>query len=464
MGRTYPWAMMFGVWLCLLPSCRTATEGEGEGEGERDGERDGEGAEVEAPAAEPARALSVAKPAALASAMPTWDRGRRSVTGTRPEHGLAASTTLGADPVEPCPEHNCGSNSAVVNGSVLGAIPLGGPPNTNGFLIEPTLHPRDGSVAPALGLDVRDGQIVGVDGKGEVVAMGDELKGRWFRLIRRYAGMPEARGKIRIVGVAGVRLMTDRGPVGDPRRPEVVAGYELRYEPESGPAGTMDLCRKAPLLWPNEVVQLVGKTAAGIRKLPQTLVEKARAAARRKVTESLRRLRKLPREVLETVRNELPLDKPVTAILVLKDEDYNEIDATIRREPGTLTLACPGTAISKMKLMGYDPQEQAYPTTPAQRQAVIKMLTGRYCGAFPFTENGMPLYWENRGRWFSWRPAGTVEALWNEDGAICLNRPRYSIHTREKVSSYCKNLPPCGDSVSWDRIPEGAELISITAP
>jgi hypothetical protein len=380
-----------------------------------------------------------------------------------PVRGPATGMSTVTDPVS-CPERNCGANSAVVNGSVLGAVPLGGDqPNTTGFLIEPTLYPRKGSAAPALGLDVRDGQIVGVDDKGEVVAMGDDLKDRWFRLIRRHPGTPETRGKIRIVDVVRVRLMAERGEAPDPHHPETAAGYKLRYEPESGSSEVTELCRWVAPLWPNQVVKLVERTATGIRKLPRDLADKAKAAVRRDAAETLRKLGKLPRKVGETVRGVIPLDKPVSVIFALRDEDYYESDGNILPKPGTITLACPGSALSKMKLMGYDPQDQVYPTTLSQRQAVIKMLTSRYCGAFSFTGDGTPLYWENRNRWFSWRPAGTVEALWNENGAICLKWPRNPRFTREKVvSETCKQLPPCEDSVTWDDIPEGAELISVT--
>jgi len=323
-------------------------------------------------------------------------------------------------------------------------------------MIEPTLYPSNGSADPVLGLDVRDGQIVGVDDKGEVAATGDNLKGRWFRLVRRYHGTPETRGKIRIVDVGHVPLMAQRGEA------ELAAGYELRYEPESGSSGAVELCRRAEPLWPNAVVNLAEEAGKRIWDVPQTLVEKAKAAARRKATEELRRIRKLPRKVIETIRREIPLDRRLKVIFVLKDEAYDESTGTISPTPGTITLACPGAALSDMKLMGYDPQDQEHPTTLPQRQAVIKMLTGRYCDAFTFTVDGRSLYWMNRSQWFSWHPAGTVEALWNENGAICLKRPRYAIYTHEEVVSHCKQLPPCSDSVSWEDIPQGAELISVT--
>jgi ADYC domain len=381
---------------------------------------------------------------------------------TQERHASGATNLEG-----PCTPQNCGSNSAFVNGSVVGAIPLGGQPNGNGFSIEPALHPRNGTKDPTLRLDVRDGQIVGVDAKDYVVAMGDELKGRWFRLFRRGADRaPEERGKVRIVDVAFVRLMADRRHHSldpDKLKPEalnedeVAVGYELEYEPEvkSGVAKPTNLCRyKAPLFLPNMVAQM----SATLGRLENT----ANSSGRRSwVSSKVDWIRKLPRSVFEAVAGELPLHKPASLIFAIKGEAYNEITATIDQEPGSFNLACPSTALSKMKLMGYDPQDRAFSTTLVQRQAVLKMLTGRYCGDFVFTEDGQPLYWDNQSRWFSWSPEGAVEALWNETGAICLNQPRNAIHTREEVSRYCRNLPLCSESVSRRSFPEGAELITI---
>jgi len=345
-----------------------------------------------------------------------------------------------------------------VNGSELDAIPLDGQWSGNGFSIEPTLHPRNGTKDPTLRLDVQYGHIVGVDAKDNVVAMGDELKGRWFRLIRRRpGGAPEERGKIRIVDVARAPLMAHRRQPEAPSKGEVAVGYELEYEPEvkSGAAKPTNLCRyKAPLFLPS----MVARMSATLGRLENTANSGGGGS---RVTTVLNQIRGLPRSVLDAIASELSLDKPASWIFAIKGEAYNEITAKIEEAPGAFTLACPSTALSKMKLMGYDPQDPGGTTTRGQRQAALKMLTGRYCDAKGFTIDGQPLSWENRSQWFSWTADGAVEALWNENGAICLNQPRMPIYTREEISRYCRDLPPCSESVSRRSLPEGAELISI---
>jgi len=121
------------------------------------------------------------------------------------------------------------------------------------------------------------------------------------------------------------------------------------------------------------------------------------------------------------------LDPVASLATVLGGERYDEASKTVLAgQPRWFTLACAGSAAAKMKLLGYGPQSSA--TTPAQRQATLKMITADYCGdGESHTENGTALYWANQDG--SVAPPGgaalgEVEAVWTEHGALCLEATR----------------------------------------
>ncbi|MCY0986914.1 ADYC domain-containing protein [Nannocystis sp. ILAH1] len=134
--------------------------------------------------------------------------------------------------------------------------------------------------------------------------------------------------------------------------------------------------------------------------------------------------------------------------------------------PGWITIACLGNAVAKMKRMGYGPNQafpgQGTPATVNQRQSTIRMITADYCGeGVSFTEDGIHLDWENLAETVSPDTAPlwlNVEALWDEDGAICLSNPRLA--TLPEVAALC-TLPTCTPQMvteqhewtSW-RLPE----------
>jgi hypothetical protein len=143
-------------------------------------------------------------------------------------------------------------------------------------------------------------------------------------------------------------------------------------------------------------------------------------------------------------------------------------------------LACAGTATAKMHLMrhtraGADlgARRGVFPTTIAERQAMLKMFTADYCGTGDvFTVDGQPLRYRDSRHWYPNTPdiepldprsadalhpfAGTFEAEWDELGPICLDTPRlYSIgDIRAQCDRLGRSLPgPCGGPagvVHWD--------------
>lgn len=109
------------------------------------------------------------------------------------------------------------------------------------------------------------------------------------------------------------------------------------------------------------------------------------------------------------------------------------VTATGAAGDGWFNIACNGTALAKMKLMGYDPEltdtAATQATTTAERAATLKMITGAYCpSGVSFTVSGQPLRWYNRDG--TVEPAAdapaeaSLEAIWTDTGALCLDVPR----------------------------------------
>jgi hypothetical protein len=141
------------------------------------------------------------------------------------------------------------------------------------------------------------------------------------------------------------------------------------------------------------------------------------------------------------------LDPLQASVVILAGERY-DLDAktVIANQSDWITLACAGSAAAKMSLLGYGPHAEFTDTsTPAsvgQRQATLKMITADYCGdGESYTEDGTPLEWENQGGTVV--PAGevgTLEAIWTEHGAACLDAPRVV-----ELGEVACSLPSCDE-------------------
>ena len=128
-------------------------------------------------------------------------------------------------------------------------------------------------------------------------------------------------------------------------------------------------------------------------------------------------------------------------------------------------FACNGSALAKMKLLGYDPETTGSgATTPDHRQAAIKMITADYCGTgTSFTVAGEPLRWYNRTGTVepddSLPEADSSEAIWTEDGALCLDTPRRDNEEpgiATTIATECGGaLPACDSYLStWTELGE----------
>jgi hypothetical protein len=146
-------------------------------------------------------------------------------------------------------------------------------------------------------------------------------------------------------------------------------------------------------------------------------------------------------------------------VMVFRGDRYKDRGYVVEADAEStwFNIACAGTAIAKLHLLRHTTASARMTmssvsrvatlpprrTTLAQRQTILRMLTADYCGiGAPFTEDGHPLSYTFRQRWEPLQPrtAGasqelvpfssvanaSLDALWDQHGAVCLGTPRLS--------------------------------------
>lgn len=154
------------------------------------------------------------------------------------------------------------------------------------------------------------------------------------------------------------------------------------------------------------------------------------------------------------------LSSPDLAVVTaLGEERYDEATkSVVPDQEGWITLACEGQAVYKMKRLGYSPHIKfngPSPSTPAQRDATLKMITASYCASTndytSYTYQGTPILWANAAGSVNETMSGmTLEAVWNENGAVCWNQHRTDLVpgcapvpcTANHVGEWTTWLPP----------------------
>jgi hypothetical protein len=172
--------------------------------------------------------------------------------------------------------------------------------------------------------------------------------------------------------------------------------------------------------------------------------------------------------------------------MVFAGDHYDARNKTVADlDPRTtlFNLACAGAAPAKMHLMrhtnagawttdhhlvdGHAP----FATSLQERQAMLKMFAADYCGTgHPYTIDGQPLEYGDSRSWYPLTPmtarldppsgfVATIESLWNENGAVCLDTPR--LVARDDIPC-ARALPPCHvpGEVRWE---DRAHVISANA-
>jgi hypothetical protein len=115
---------------------------------------------------------------------------------------------------------------------------------------------------------------------------------------------------------------------------------------------------------------------------------------------------------------------------------------------GWINIACAGTALAKLYLTRHTEASQTVPTTRSERQAMLKMFGADVCGdGSSFTTHGHALLWADaKGiTTFASTPA-TIEGIWTDQGAVCLDHPRHP----ELAGAIAARCPPpsCGGATS----------------
>ena len=123
------------------------------------------------------------------------------------------------------------------------------------------------------------------------------------------------------------------------------------------------------------------------------------------------------------------------------------VTATGAAAEGWVNVACAGTALAKLFLVRHTQASQLVPTTSGERQALLKMLTADVCGdGHSFTVPGQPLYWADAKGITRFPDAPRrLEAVWNEDGAVCMDQPRRP-ELAAAIDERCGPLPRCSSS------------------
>lgn len=152
---------------------------------------------------------------------------------------------------------------------------------------------------------------------------------------------------------------------------------------------------------------------------------------------------------------------PTSAVIAIaSDETYDEFTKNVSTGMDDwFSLACPGGALHKMLMMNYGPNANwnntGHPAGVDERQALLRAITADYCGfGKSFTHPGTPVVWVDRDNTVihDIASAGALEALWNEDGALCVHTPRLSNEfTYADIANNCLaqfnvSVPSC---TSW---------------
>ena len=189
------------------------------------------------------------------------------------------------------------------------------------------------------------------------------------------------------------------------------------------------------------------------------------------------------------VCGESPDDDGITPFhAVLFEQD--RIDADLLRvtgeEAGWFNIGCKGHTLAKMHLMGRTHAAGFWMgryTSLQERTALMKMLAGDYCGnGHAFTVAGVPLQIKDSRGWYNdIDHAFGLEAKWDQNGATCLNTPRYDYQgyygtflpdvdtlLDTAVDGWCDDEhprpPPCGAGTMSDPFYSGGYFISVNVP
>ena len=299
-----------------------------------------------------------------------------------------------------CEDWGCGANTAQIDNHPLNPINTVDERGVSTFRLVPnSLTLSSGTIAH---LEIHNGEFVGVDPEGNRITGCDPLKGAEFKI-------EQDTGQVWTIQIENVGKVKSFVSPRTSDGPEYITAYELVYSLDEQKFSYACPCART-----------FGFEHQNDEQLPPRI------------------------DGCDTIAVQ---DAGHYAVLI-KGETYNRDTGQVDikgygdgSEPW-FNVACSGAALSKMVLMGYNPEDGI--TTWNQRQATLNMITARYCqGVHSFTTDGTPLDWQNSRRWFPSIPTSSIEARWDENGATCLTMPRH-LEKMAAIEEKCPmGFPPC---------------------
>jgi hypothetical protein len=296
----------------------------------------------------------------------------------------------------PCPDWGCGTNTATVFGNLsFHELSTCGVPNAAGLtLVDATKD--TGPFGTHVQLSVVGDQLLGHVG-GEVL-QGTALLGLTLNL-----ASPSGAVRVTIAAVGSTDYWVSPGPP--------VPTYTLTWQGTAAGQMPRALCGLPPAELPDEWWDLTGGDAALAIVFAGDRYDGAH----------------------KTVVSEGPADSASTC---------------------WFNIACAGSAAAKLHLLRHTVagSDTTHRTTLPQRQAMLKMITDDICGTGEsFTVNGEGVYYEDMRRWHPFPEAPeSIEALWDDRGAMCLDVPRRQREDplmRSRIQRACAlashDLPAC---------------------
>jgi hypothetical protein len=375
------------------------------------------------------------------------------------DYSGAASTVQPAAATD-CPADWCGGNSPKIRLFGLWELNLDYQPNDQGFVL---LGMSQGSTF--YDLDVRDSAFFALDSNGDVALSGSQLEGSvlWLQRDREQFG-------IEVSKVNPFHEVVESSP----GYFAPIATYVLRWS----------WVRQDPL--PSKV------HAGAIRPVPVRDSESMPVCAvwNEQTTLSVNTER-YPAQSGEQPRPYTHIDwddglswnestvLPPLNMVVFEGDRINATTRTVSRTADNrwFNLGCALHTLAKMRLT-----RNTLNTANGdwrRVQATLKMLSADYCGkGTAFTAAGTPILWRQNppGMTYRFQPQpGTLEARWNENGAICLGTPRLAVHPVAEFPDLAKSIQracsssripgpleesrprPCRGT---DLLPSGDELIT----
>ena len=142
----------------------------------------------------------------------------------------------------------------------------------------------------------------------------------------------------------------------------------------------------------------------------------------------------------------------VNEAILFAGDRYDALDKTViatgKGASGWINIACAGTALAKLYLTRHTEASQIVVTTRGERQSMLKMFTADVCGdGISFTVHGQPLLWADAKGITKFASApGSIEAIWNNAGAVCLDTPRRP-ELASSIAARCPRLS-CGGATT----------------